>query len=284
MAASRFQRLIGFVAPTGETHFGEVPKDHHWSQSLIGVTAPIYEGSGPFDENFKLSEKSAEVKELLSPLVDVPFIYGVGLNYKQHADEAGVPLPEVPKTFVKYPDAMAGPYDDIPLHREARDVDYEGELVFVMASTVKNLDDKTNALSLVLGYTIGNDLSSRWWQAAAKGSQSNYAKSFDKFAPLGPVLVSSQLIPDPASLTLRTWVNGEKRQQSGIDDLIFDVPALIRFFSQGRTLRSGAVVMTGTPAGVGSFLEGEAKFLKEGDVVEIEVEEIGRIRNRITRE
>lgn len=160
----------------------------------------------------------------------------------------------------------------------------KGELVFVMASTVKNLDDKTNALPLVLGYTIGNDLSSRWWQAAAKGSQSNYAKSFDKFAPLGPVLVSSQLIPDPASLTLRTWVNGEKRQDSGIDDLIFDVPALIRFFSQGRTLRSGAVVMTGTPAGVGSFLEGEAKFLKEGDVVEIEVEKIGRIRNRITRE
>lgn len=129
-----------------------------------------------------------------------------------------------------------------------------------------------------MAYTVGNDLSSRWWQNAT-GGQSNYAKSFGGFAPLGPVLVSPKIIPDPSKLVLRTWVNGEKRQESGVDDLIFDVPAIMRFFSQGRVLRKGSVVMTGTPSGVGSFLEGGPKFLKNGDVVEIEIEKIGKIRN-----
>ncbi|KAJ9365693.1 fumarylacetoacetate hydrolase family protein [Paecilomyces variotii] len=281
MASSKFERLIRFVSSSGDIYFGEVPKDHPYNQSLIGIEAPVYQGASPFDPDFKLSGENSEVKKLLSPLVDVPFIYGVGLNYRRHAEEAGVPIPQHPKTFVKYPDAMTGPYDDVHLHSAALDVDYEGELVFVMGENVKDIAEDADPLLHVLGYTIGNDISSRWWQEAAKGGQSNYAKSFDGFAPLGPVLVSSKLIPDPAKLTLRTWVNNEKRQESGIDDLIFDVPAIVRFFSQGRTLRKGAVVMTGTPSGVGSFQKGGPKFLKHGDVVEIEIEGIGRVKNRI---
>ncbi|KAJ6008079.1 fumarylacetoacetate hydrolase family protein [Penicillium herquei] len=146
-----------------------------------------------------------------------------------------------------------------------------GELVVVIGKDVKNLPNDANALDYVLG---------RWWQEATKGAQSNYAKSFDQFAPLGPVLVSTNVIPDPAVLTLRTHVNGEKRQESGIDDLIFDVSAIVRFFSQGRTLRKGSVIMTGTPFGVGSFLPGGPKFLKDGDDVEIEISQIGKMRNK----
>lgn len=149
----------------------------------------------------------------------------------------------------------------------------------VIGKEVKNLPDNANALEYVLGYTVGNDVSSRWWQKAT-GGQSNYAKSFEQFAPLGPVLASTKAIPDPAALGLRTYVNGEKRQESGIDDLIFDVSAIVRFFSQGRTLRKGSVIMTGTPFGVGTFLPGGPKFLKNGDEVRIEIDHIGHISNK----
>lgn len=161
----------------------------------------------------------------------------------------------------------------------------QGELVFVMGKTVKNVPAGTNVLDCVQGYTIGNDLSSRFWQDPHRGgNQSNYAKSFDQFAPLGPVLVSSRIIPDPSKLMLRTFVNGEKRQESGVDDLIFDISDIIHHLSQGRTLRKGAVIMTGTPFGVGWFQEGGPKFLKDGDEVEIEISEIGKIKNKFVFE
>lgn len=150
-----------------------------------------------------------------------------------------------------------------------------------MGRTVKNVPAGTDSLPDILAYTIGNDVSSRYWQDPNRGgNQSNYAKSFDGFAPLGPVLVSSKVVPNPAALHLHTLVNGEKRQDSGIDDLIFDVSAIVHHLSQGKTLRRGAVVMTGTPSGVGSFLPGGPKFLKDGDEVDIEISQIGRIKNR----
>lgn len=158
----------------------------------------------------------------------------------------------------------------------------QGELVFVMGKDVKNLPKGSNALDCVLGYTVGNDLSSRFWQDPKRGSggQSNYAKSFDGFAPLGPVLISAQVVSNPEMLTLRTYVNGEKRQESNIDDLIFNISDIIWYLSQGRTLRKGAVIMTGTPSGVGSFLKDGPKFLKHGDFVEVEISKIGKIRNK----
>lgn len=156
----------------------------------------------------------------------------------------------------------------------------KGELVFLMKDTIKNVSPGQNALDNVFAYTVGNDVSSRFWQDEKRGgNQSHYAKSFDQFAPIGPVLVSTRVVPDPSKLVLRTFVNGEKRQESGVDDLIFDVSEIIQYLSQGRTMRRGSVVMTGTPSGVGSFLPGGPKFLKNGDVVEIEIEGIGKIKN-----
>jgi len=135
----------------------------------------------------------------------------------------------------------------------------------------------------VLGYTIGNDISSRYWQAPDKsGGQAGYSKSFDKFAPLGPVVCSPTHL-SPESLTLVTSVNGVQRQKSGVDDLIFDVPEIIRFASRGHTLAPGTVIMTGTPSGVAAFMNPPA-WLQDGDVVEIAIDGIGTIRNKMVFE
>jgi 2-keto-4-pentenoate hydratase/2-oxohepta-3-ene-1,7-dioic acid hydratase in catechol pathway len=200
--------------------------------------------------------------------------------------------------------ALAGPYEDIPIDKDAKFLDYEVstviysdqrelaqlyvlihlfqcELSVIIGKDCKNLSDSDDPFDYVLGYTVGNDVSARFWQAPAQsGGQHAYAKSFDKFAPLGPVLVSTSVIPDPAKLTLKTWVNGEERQSSGIDDLIFDVPALIRFLSKGRTLEKGTVIMTGTPSGVAAFMKPPV-WLADGDVVEMEIAGIGRIKNNM---
>lgn len=133
-------------------------------------------------------------------------------------------------------------------------------------------------MDYVLGYTVSNDISSRYWQNI---SEASYGKSFDKFAPLGPVLVSSHDVVDPGTLTLRTRVNGELRQESGTNDLIFSVPKIVRHLSRGRTLRKGTIILSGTLSGVGAFQRGGPKFLVDGDLVEIEIEGIGRIANRM---
>lgn len=144
-------------------------------------------------------------------------------------------------------DALAGPYDDIPVDAVSQELDYEGELCIVIGKDVKNLREDQDPLDYVLGYTVGNDVSSRYWQNPARLSQHGYAKSFDKFAPIGPAIVSRKAVGDPERLKLKTWVNGESRQDSCTDDLIFKIESIIRHLSQGTTLRQGTLIMTGTP-------------------------------------
>ncbi|KAH0843313.1 hypothetical protein AYO21_10470 [Fonsecaea monophora] len=178
-------------------------------------------------------------------------------------------------------DSLAGPFEDIPIPKDATLLDYEGELCVVLGEDVKNLSPDDDPLDYVLGYTSGNDVSSRFWQQQNQsGGQHGYAKSFDKFAPLGPVLVSRRVIKEPGDLTLKTWVNGELRQNGNTNDLIFDVPTLIRHLSRGMTLRKGTVIMTGTPSGVG-IVQNPPAPLQDGDVVEVEISEIGRIKNKM---
>jgi 2-keto-4-pentenoate hydratase/2-oxohepta-3-ene-1,7-dioic acid hydratase in catechol pathway len=179
------------------------------------------------------------------------------------------PIPSYPVIFTKYAgkcnrmkhmqvgfptflqsvtDTLAGPYEDIPISPEAKNLDYEGELSVVIGKDAKNLNASDDPFKYVLGYTTGNDVSSRHWQnPQISGSQHGYAKSFDKFAPIGPVISSKVAIPDPGKLRLRTWVNGELRQDGSTDDLIFNVGEIIRHLSRGMTLRKGTVIMTGTP-------------------------------------
>jgi 2-keto-4-pentenoate hydratase/2-oxohepta-3-ene-1,7-dioic acid hydratase in catechol pathway len=162
---------------------------------------------------------------------------------------------------------------------------YQGELCVVIGKKCKNLSLACNPLDYVLGYTVGNDVSSRFWQLDKdrSGGQHGYAKSFDKFAPIGPILCSTEQIPDPSNLHLTTTVNGVQKQSAGLDDLIFDVPAIIRHLSRGMTLREGTVIMTGTPSGVAAF-EKPPGWLKDGDLVEVELQGVGSIANKMVFE
>lgn len=158
------------------------------------------------------------------------------------------------------------------------------ELCVVIGKDCKNIGASEDVTPYILGYTVGNDVSARWWQMPERSSgQPSAAKSFDKFAPIGPVITSTALIPDPTTLHMRTLVNGEQRQATRTDDLIFDIPAVMRHFSRGMTLRRGTVIMTGTPSGVAAFIKPPA-WLKDGDVVEMELENVGSIRNRLVFE
>jgi 2-keto-4-pentenoate hydratase/2-oxohepta-3-ene-1,7-dioic acid hydratase in catechol pathway len=158
------------------------------------------------------------------------------------------------------------------------------ELTVVLGRDCKNVSEDEDPFDYIIGYTVGNDVSSRWWQIPERGNgQPAVAKSFDKFAPLGPVITSKRLIPDPTQLGVRTLVNGEPRQNSRTDDWIFNLPFLIRHLSRGTTLRKGTVIMTGTPSGVAYFMKPQA-WLKDGDILETEIEGIGTMENRIVFE
>lgn len=145
-------------------------------------------------------------------------------------------------------DTLAGPFDDIQVDKVAQELDYEGELCIVIGKDIKNISETDNVLDYILGFTAGNDVSSRYWQwPEMSGSQNCYAKSFDNFAPIGPIIVSPKAIGDPGKLLLKTWVNKELRQSTSTEELIFGVDSIVRFLSQGMTLRKGTVIMTGTP-------------------------------------
>lgn len=145
----------------------------------------------------------------------------------------------------------------------------------------KNIGPEDDVTQYILGYTVGNDVSARWWQMPERSNnQPSAAKSFDKFAPIGPVITSTDIIRDPTKLRMRSLVNGEERQNTLTNDLIFDIPAIIRHFSRGMTLRRGTIIMTGTPSGVAAFMKPPA-WLQDGDVVEMELQEVGTMRNKM---
>lgn len=159
--------------------------------------------------------------------------------------------------------------------------EHQGELSLVIGKDCKDIPDSEDPLAYVLGYTVGNDISARFWQQPAQcGQQHGYAKSFDGFAPIGPTLCSPTAISDINKLVLVTRVNGEERQRVGIDDQIFTISAIIRHLSRGRKLRQGTVIMTGTPSGVGLF-QNPPQFLKSNDSVQVEISEIGIIENKM---
>ena len=186
-------------------------------------------------------------------------------------------MPTYPPVFTKPADALAGPFEPIEIHPDAQPLlDYEGELTVIIGRDAKNVSEKS-ALDYVHGYTAGNDVSARNFQLPeASGGQFCYAKSFDKFAPIGHTIVSADSIPDPQALNLITRVNGEVKQETSTCDMIWGVRQIISHLSRGTTLRKGTVIMTGTPSGVGFFRK---EFLKNGDIVEVELEGLAKVRN-----
>jgi 2-keto-4-pentenoate hydratase/2-oxohepta-3-ene-1,7-dioic acid hydratase in catechol pathway len=206
-------------------------------------------------------------------------VIGIGQNYAAHAREGGNEPPTEPIVFLLHPASLAGPTDDVPLPVKAVKADYEVELAAVISRPTFRLDSPEEALGRVAGYTVANDLSERAWQLDPPGGQWSKGKSSLAFTPLGPWLLPADEVPDPQDLRLRSWVNGELRQDSNTRDMIFSVAELVYHLSQHMPLQAGDVVNTGTPEGVA--LSGRFPFLTAGDVVETAVSGLGRQRNTI---
>jgi 2-keto-4-pentenoate hydratase/2-oxohepta-3-ene-1,7-dioic acid hydratase in catechol pathway len=214
----------------------------------------------------------------LGPSVPNPGkIVCVGLNYRKHAEETGAAIPTSPVLFSKFSNTVAGPDEDVPLTDAATQYDYEVELAVVMGETTKNVS-AADALNTVFGYATANDLSARDLQN--RTSQWMLGKTMDKFMPIGPYLVTADEVGDPQKLAIRTWLNGELRQDSNTDDMIFPVAELIAYISRHFTLEPGDVIITGTPEGVILGMA-EKRWMVPGDVVEVEVDGLGKLRNRM---
>ncbi|KAJ3494221.1 hypothetical protein NLG97_g4217 [Lecanicillium saksenae] len=272
-----FERLVRFEADDGTTLYGDVT-DASAVSNLVGTSVTVLDGN--LEDGFSKTSRTATIKKVLSPLPSVHYFICIGLNYKQHAEEASLAIAENPVIFAKPPDALAGPDDSIQIHPVAQSqLDYEGELGVIIGLDAKNVSED-EALDYVFGYVNSNDVSARNFQmpASVSGGQFSFCKSFDGFAPIGPIIASPKVVPDPQALNLVTKVNGQQRQASSTGDMIWTVKQLISFASQGTTLRKGTLIMTGTPSGVGLFMEPKS-FLSNGDVVEISFDELGTLRN-----
>ncbi len=263
--------IVRFLDRTGNERYGE---------RVDANSAKVIEGD--LYGSYRVTDETSTIEKLLAPVVP-RIILCIGLNYRQHAEEGGAAIPEYPVLFIKNPAALQNPGDEVVVPKiEPVEVDYECELAVVIGKAAKNVA-KSDALSHVLGYTCANDVSGRNWQSKKGGGQWCRGKSFDTFFPLGPDLVTPDEITNPNDLKIKTVLNGETMQDWTTSDMIFDVPTLISFLSQGTTLLPGTVISTGTPQGVG-FARKPPVFLKGGDTVSIEIDRIGTLTNPVVAE
>jgi len=210
------------------------------------------------------------------PVPDARQVFGIGLNYKSHAEESGMELPPAPLTFTKFPSCLAGPTADVPLSGAA--VDYEAELVVVIGRTCRDVSEDA-AWDMVAGVTAGQDISDREVQLTGSPPQFCLGKSFGAYGPTGPAVVSIDSFENPDDITLRCEVWGEVVQESSTAQLIFGVPKLVSYLSSICTLSPGDLIFTGTPDGVGMA---RGRFLSPGDEIVTTVEGVGELRNRCT--
>ena len=227
-------------------------------------------------DNFEPSGQLADV-ELGPPVPNPKNCYAVGLNYRNHAEESNMVLPPVPMVFTKHTSCISGPTADIEMRSDY--VDYEAELVAVIGKPGKDIA-KENALQHIAGLCVGQDISDRPMQFSAAPPQFNLGKSFDTFGPIGPVLTSLESLQDYHSMEIQCNVSGEVRQKDNVSDLIFDIPYLIAYLSEIVTLKTGDIIFTGTPAGVGVL---DGKYLRNGDMLTTSIEGLGTLRNRCVR-
>jgi 2-keto-4-pentenoate hydratase/2-oxohepta-3-ene-1,7-dioic acid hydratase in catechol pathway len=221
----------------------------------------------------------AEVR-LEAPIARPPKFLAVGLNYADHVAEAGLETPKYPTVFNKQSTCVTGPTDPVHVPRASHAVDYEGELGFVVGRRCRHVA-RGDAPDVIAGYLVVDDVTVRDWQL--RTPTWTMGKSFDTHGPIGPWIVTPDELPDPHRLRLRTWVNGELRQESNTKELIFDCFALVEHFSTAFTLEPGDVVATGTPAGVGITMK-PPRLLAAGDVVRVEIEGIGALENPLIAE
>jgi 2-keto-4-pentenoate hydratase/2-oxohepta-3-ene-1,7-dioic acid hydratase in catechol pathway len=262
-----------------------------WHNGVPQTTARhlLAAGSAAVDKVFKQAREAFDAGpdasgvaqtasvELGPPVPDPDKIICIGVNYADHASEAGLARTEVPLFFGKFRNSLTGPSSPILIPRVSSQIDYEGELAVIIGTRCKDISEQ-EALQYVAGYSILNDVSARDLQMQT--SQYMAGKALDTFAPMGPGIVLTVDIPDPQALQLTTRVNGQVVQHASTASMIFSVKAIISFLSSLMTLEPGDIIATGTPSGVG-FMRTPPLFLKDGDVVEIEIEGIGQLRNPV---
>lgn len=261
-----------FQDPRGAIHLGR-PVDARHASRLVG---DLYAGVRDTGETLS-------VARWLAPVAPVN-IFGIGLNYRAHAEETGAAVPANPVVFMKPTSAVSGPGDPIPLPRACEhgpEVDYEAELAVLIGRAARDVSPNA-ALAHVCGYTCANDVSARRWQRHGGGGQWIRGKGFDGFCPLGPVLVTADEIPDPQSLTIRCTLNGQRVQTGHTGDMLFPVADLIAFLSRDTTLLPGTLILTGTPPGVG-VARNPPRFLADGDRVSVEIQGIGALENAVVQ-
>ncbi|MFF4522400.1 fumarylacetoacetate hydrolase family protein [Streptomyces bluensis] len=211
------------------------------------------------------------------PLARIGKIVCIGLNYHDHARETGAEPPAEPVIFFKAADTVVGPHDTVLVPRGSAKTDWEVELAVVIGRTARYLDSTEEALAHVAGYAVAHDVSEREFQIE-RGGTWDKGKNCETFNPLGPWLVTADEVPDPQNLSLRLWVNGELKQNGTTAEQIFPVAEVVRYVSQFMTLYPGDVINTGTPAGVAMGAPEPKPYLRAGDVVELEIEGLGRQR------
>ncbi|MEV5445364.1 fumarylacetoacetate hydrolase family protein [Streptomyces sp. NPDC052644] len=214
------------------------------------------------------------------PVARIGKVVCIGLNYHDHAREAGAEPPAEPVVFLKAPDTVVGPDDTVLVPRGSRKTDWEVELAVVIGRTARYLESAEDALAHVAGYAVAHDVSEREFQIE-RGGTWDKGKNCETFNPLGPWLVTADEVPDPQDLRLRLWVNGELRQDGSTADQIFPVGEVVRYLSHFMTLHPGDVINTGTPAGVAMGHPDPKPYLRAGDVVELEIDGLGRQRQEL---
>jgi 2-keto-4-pentenoate hydratase/2-oxohepta-3-ene-1,7-dioic acid hydratase in catechol pathway len=257
---------IADIATASNGRFGPDPMGLYdeWD-AFRDFAATVIAGTGPLIE-----------ADLRNPVPRPRQVFAIGLNYRSHAEESGMALPEVPIVFTKFPASLAGPYDDIEVVGDT--TDWEVELVVVIGRTADRVDE-ADAWTHVAGLTIGQDISDRHLQFAA-GSQFSLGKSRRGYGPIGPWVATPDDLDNPNDLALGCSVDGEKLQDARTSDLIFSVPRLVAELSAVLPLLTGDVIFTGTPGGVG-IARKPPRFLQPGNTLETWIEGIGTIRNRI---
>ncbi len=252
------------VATASDGRFGPDPMDAYrdwpaFAEWADGVTEP----TGPLDPTV-----------LRCPVPEPRQVFAIGLNYRKHAEESGMDLPEVPATFTKFPASLSGPFDDIEIVGDT--VDWEVELVAVIGTRADRVDE-ADGWSHIAGLTVGQDISDRTLQFAA-GMQFSLGKSRRGYGPMGPWLVTPDELPDPDDLALGCSIDGETVQDARTDDLVFPVARLVAELSAVVPLLPGDVIFTGTPSGVGMAMQ-PPRGLRPGEILESWIEGIGTIRN-----
>lgn len=220
--------------------------------------------------------------KLLSPVTAPEKILCIGLNYSGHCLEQNLQPPKEPMFFSKFNNTLVGPGENVILHKISDKIDWEIELAVVIGKTAKHVS-KANALDYVFGYTIAQDISARDWQKQRNGGQFLIGKSMDSFCPLGPAIVHRNLVPDPHNLAVKCSVNGVLKQNGNSSELIYKIDDIIESLTQSITLQPGDVILTGTPSGVGMHRK-PPEFLQPNDVIESEIENLGKLVNTAVAE